>query len=124
IPLLSGWNIPEAVTGGLLAALITLIAYSLFGLEVSFTLEARDLLLLYFFTGIGLNARLADLRSGGRLLLILLGLTLAFLVIQNLIAMASAAVLGLPPGVSIFLGSAALIGGHGTSIAWAPVVSE
>jgi len=124
VPLLSGWNIPEAVTGGLLAALITLSAYSLFGLEVHFTLEARDLLLLYFFTGIGLNARLADLRAGGKPFVILLVLTLAFLVIQNLIAMASASALGLPEGVSIFLGSASLIGGHGTSIAWAPVVSQ
>jgi len=35
-----------------------------FGVEISFTLDARDMLLLYFFTGIGLNARLGDLISG------------------------------------------------------------
>ena len=124
VPLLSSWNIPEAVTGGLLAALITLAAFTLFGLEIHFTLEARDLLLLYFFTGIGLNARMADLRAGGWPLVMLLGVTLAFLVIQNVIAIGSATALGLPAGVSIFLGSASLIGGHGTSIAWAPTVSE
>ena len=63
------WSIPEAVTGGLLAALVTLFAYEAFGLEISFDLDARDMLLLYFFTGIGLNAKLDDLISGGRPLL-------------------------------------------------------
>jgi ESS family glutamate:Na+ symporter len=124
IPPLHRWNIPEAVTGGLLAALVTLFAYEALGVEINFSLEARDLLLLYFFTGIGLNARLDDLISGGRPFLLLLALTLAYLVIQNLIAAGSVAALGLPKGLTVFLGSASLIGGHGTTIAWAPVISE
>ncbi len=77
---LQSWNIPEAVTGGLLAAVATLIAYVVFRVEINFSLEARDMLLLYFFTGIGLNARLDDLISGGRPFLILLALTLVYLV--------------------------------------------
>jgi ESS family glutamate:Na+ symporter len=121
---LQRWNIPEAVTGGMLAALATLVAYTMFGTEVSFTLGARDLLLLYFFTGIGLNARIADLIAGGRPLVVLLVLTLIFLVIQNLIAAGSVAALGLPKGITVFVGSAALIGGHGTTIAWAPIIGE
>ncbi|MCB4769339.1 sodium/glutamate symporter [Ancylobacter sp. Lp-2] len=118
------FNIPEAVTGGLLAALVTLIAHSFFDTEIVFSLAARDMLLLYFFTGIGLNARLDDLISGGRPLLILLALTVSYLVLQNLIAVGSAAVLGLPDGISVFLGSASLIGGHGTTIAWAPLIAQ
>jgi ESS family glutamate:Na+ symporter len=118
------WNIPEPVTGGLLAALATLLAYVVLGVEVSFTLDARDMLLLYFFTGIGLNARLDDLISGGRPLLILLAVTLVYLVIQNLIAAGSVAVLGLPKGIAAFVGSASLIGGHGTTIAWAPIITQ
>ena len=118
------WNIPEPVTGGLLAAAATLLAYVVLGVEISFTLDARDMLLLYFFTGIGLNARLDDLISGGRPLLILLALTLVYLVIQNLIAAGSVAALGLPKGMTPFVGSASLIGGHGTTIAWAPIISQ
>ena len=83
---LQNWNIPEAVTGGLIAAAATLIAYLVFRVEVNFSLDARDMLLLYFFTGIGLNAKLDDLISGGRPFLILLALTLAYLALQNLIA--------------------------------------
>ncbi len=118
------WNIPEAVTGGLLAALATLAAYKIFGLEIVFDLEARDMLLLYFFTGIGLNAKLSDLIAGGRPLLILLALTLVYLVLQNLIAAGAATALQLPKGITVLLGSASLIGGHGTTIAWAPLITE
>jgi glutamate:Na+ symporter, ESS family len=116
------WNIPEAVTGGLLAAIVTLIAHEAFGLAIMFDLGARDMLLLYFFTGIGLNARLSDLLTGGRPFFILLALTVVFLVIQNLIAAASVVALGLPKGITVLLGSASLIGGHGTTIAWAPLI--
>lgn len=123
IPLLARWSIPEAVTGGLLAALITLIAYEYFGLEISFTLAARDMLLLYFFTGVGLNARLSDLMAGGKPFLILLAVTLVFLVIQNAIAIGVSDMLGLPDGMAILLGSTSLIGGHGTTIAWAPIIT-
>ena len=118
------WNIPEAVTGGLLAAIVTLLAYRVFGLAITFSLGARDVLLLYFFTGIGLNARLSDLFTGGRPFLVLLALTVGFLLIQNLIAAGSVAVLGLPKGITVLLGSASLMGGHGTTIAWAPVIES
>src|SRR5262249_15325928 len=118
------WNIPEAVTGGLLAALVTLAAHEKLKLEVNFDLDARDMLLLYFFTGIGLNAKLADLISGGRPLFVLLSLTVAYLAIQNIIAASSAAALHLPKGITVLLGSASLIGGHGTTIAWAPVITS
>ncbi|RBP06273.1 ESS family glutamate:Na+ symporter [Roseiarcus fermentans] len=121
---LKTWNIPEAVTGGMLAAAATLAAYLVFGIEVNFSLEARDMLLLYFFTGIGLNARLDDLISGGKPFLILLGLTLVYLVLQNVIAAGGVFALGLPAGMTPLLGSAALIGGHGTTIAWAPIIAE
>jgi glutamate:Na+ symporter, ESS family len=83
------WNIPDAVTGGLLTAIVTLVAYRAFGLAITFDLDARDMLLLYFFTGIGLNARLSDLLTGGRPFFILLALTLVYLLIQNLIAAGS-----------------------------------
>lgn len=118
------WNIPQAVTGGLLAAIVTLVAYRIFRVAITFDLGARDMLLLYFFTGIGLNARLSDMLTGGRPFLVLLALTVAYLVIQNLIAAGSAAALGMPKGITVLLGSASLIGGHGTTIAWAPLIEQ
>lgn len=35
------------------------------GIEISFDLHARDVLLIYFFAGIGLNSDLRSLLSGG-----------------------------------------------------------
>jgi ESS family glutamate:Na+ symporter len=124
IAILNRYNIPEAVTGGILASLVMLALREWADLDVSFELGARDLLLLYFFAGIGLNARLSDLLSGGRPFLILLALTLGFLVIQNAVAIGTSAALGLPEGLSVLLGSVSLIGGHGTTIAWAPILNE
>ncbi|WP_209504904.1 MULTISPECIES: sodium/glutamate symporter [unclassified Ruegeria] len=121
---LRNFNIPEPVTGGLLASLVVLTFYLVFGIELSFGLTARDFLLVLFFAGIGLNARLSDLIAGGKPLILLLILTLATIVFQNVIGAAGAAIFGYPAQAGVLFGSAALIGGHGTAIAWAPDVAQ
>jgi len=123
IPVLRTYNIPEPVTGGLIAAGISYLLYLTSGIELAYDLEVRDRLLVYFFTAIGLNARISDLIEGGRPLLILLSLTLCFIVLQNAIGLAGAALFGAPSPVGVLAGSASLIGGHGTAIAWAPDVA-
>jgi ESS family glutamate:Na+ symporter len=122
VAFLREFNIPEPVTGGILAALVTLALFLVTGHPTSFDLSVRDYLLVLFFSGIGLNARLADLATGGRPLLVLLGLTVALIVAQDIAGILTALVFGLPMPLGILLGSASLIGGHGTTIAWAPVI--
>ncbi len=124
VKFLREFNIPEPVTGGLLAALCIYFIYLLTGNEIVFDLSTRDKLLVYFFTAIGLNARFSDLIKGGKPLVILLLLTLSFMVIQNVIGIGSALFLNLPSPVGVLAGSASLIGGHGTTIAWAPEIVE
>lgn len=123
ISFLRDYNIPEPVTGGILASLTMMVLFLGFGTEFSFDLFVRDVLLVYFFTAIGLNARLGDLVSGGRPLAILLGLTLGYIFIQNIVGTTAAAALGQPTAIGILTGSASLIGGHGTAIAWAPEIA-
>ncbi|TMV09516.1 sodium/glutamate symporter [Ruegeria sediminis] len=118
------YNIPEPVTGGLLASLALFAVYLVSGLEFEFDLQHRDFLLVLFFAGIGLNARFADLVAGGRPLLLLLLLTVAAIVVQNLVGIAGAIAFGFPAKSGVLFGSASLIGGHGTAIAWAPQVAE
>ena len=55
------FNIPEPVTGGIIAALAALALFLITGLEVTYELDTRDRLLVYFFTAIGINARVSDL---------------------------------------------------------------
>lgn len=123
IGVLRRYNIPEPVTGGIVAALLALALFLATGLSLDYDLETRDRLLVYFFTAIGLNARVSDLVRGGRPLAILLGLTLGYIVIQDVIGVAAALAIGQPTAVGILAGSASLIGGHGTSIAWAPEIA-
>lgn len=120
---LQAYNIPEPVTGGILAALVALLLYLATGAELLYELETRDRLLVYFFTAIGLNARVSDLLSGGRPLAILLGLTLAYIVLQDIIGVGAALAIGQPAAIGVLVGSASLIGGHGTAIAWAPEIA-
>ena len=121
--LLREFNIPEPVTGGLLAAIFFYFLYGFMNVEVSFDLTTRDRLLVYFFTAIGLNARFSDLKAGGKPLVILLVLTLIYIGVQDIIGVTGASILGLPSQVGVLTGSAALIGGHGTAIAWAPDIA-
>jgi len=118
------FNIPEPVSGGIIAALVTLAIFLVFDLSIAFELETRDTLLVYFFTTIGLNASLSDLAKGGKALGLLLVLTVGYIVIQNVVGVIGTGLFGLPEAVSVLVGSASLIGGHGTAIAWAPVISE
>ena len=102
------------------------IALALFlatGIALEYDLATRDRLLVYFFTAIGVNARLSDLIQGGRPLAILLVLTLAYIVFQDVVGVGVALLIGQPPAMGILAGSASLIGGHGTSIAWAPEIA-
>ena len=124
VAFLRKYNIPEPVTGGLLASLLIGLVYFLGKLEVSFTLDARDQLLVYFFTCIGLNARFSDLIRGGRPLVTLLILTLGFIVIQDVVGIVAAKAVGQNPAIGVLAGSTSLIGGHGTAIAWAPEVKK
>lgn len=124
VPVLQRFNIPDPVTGGLLASLVVLGAYMFFGLEIGFEMESRDHFLVLFFAAIGLNARLSDLIAGGKPLAILVVLTILTIVAQNLIGAAGAVAFGYPAQSGVLFGSASLIGGHGTAIAWAPEVGR
>ena len=93
-------------------------------MELEYDLYVRDILLIYFFTAIGLNARFSQLLSGGKPLLLLLLLTLAYLVLQNSVGYLMAGAIGQPGAMGILVGSASLAGGHGTAIAWAPTIAD
>ena len=118
------FSIPEPVTGGLLFSLITALVYVLGDVAINFKLEARDLLLVYFFTTIGINASLKDLLAGGKPLIILLVITIAYMVMQNLLGISVAQLFDMQSAVGLLGGTVSLIGGHGTAIAWAPKISE
>ncbi len=124
VAFLREFSIPEPVTGGLLFSVLFGIVYAASGVAVEFELAARDVLLVYFFTTIGINASVKDLLAGGKPLVVLLVITIAYMVIQNLTGISVAALFDLPTAVGLLGGTVSLIGGHGTAIAWAPRIAE
>jgi ESS family glutamate:Na+ symporter len=124
VEILRRYSIPEPVIGGFLCAAAVGVAYFAFDLKVSFTLEVRDWLLLYFFAAIGLRADIRTLISGGRPLVILLALATAFIFLQNLAGIGIATAFGMNPKAGLMVGSISLTGGVGTALAWAPTFVE
>lgn len=120
ISFLREFSIPEPVTGGLLFSILFALIYFLTDTGIEFELTARDILLVYFFTTIGINASFRDLLSGGKPLVILLGITIGYMFLQNLTGISVASLFGLDSRVGLLGGTISLIGGHGTAIAWAP----
>ena len=124
VSLLRRFSIPEPVTGGLLFSILFGVVYALSDVAVEFDLDARDFLLVYFFTTIGINASFSELLAGGKPLVVLLALTIGYMVVQNLTGISVAALFDLSGPVGLLGGSVSLIGGHGTAIAWAPRFAE
>jgi ESS family glutamate:Na+ symporter len=124
IGVLREFSIPEPVTGGLLFSVLIALVYLVSDIEIEFDLAARDVLLVYFFTTIGINASLRDLLNGGKPLVILLAITIAYMFLQNLTGISVASLFDLPAQVGVIGGTVSLIGGHGTAIAWAPRIAE
>ncbi|WP_220720872.1 sodium/glutamate symporter [Agarivorans litoreus] len=121
---LQKYSLPEPVIGGFVCAATVAALYYLFDIQITFSLDVRDFLLLYFFAGIGLQADFKTLINGGRPLFILLCLAASFIVIQNLVGMAVASGFGMDAKAGLLSGSVSLIGGVGTTLAWAPTFIE
>ncbi len=124
ISFLRKYTIPEPVAGGLLIALFLLILKKSLGWEISFDMSLRDPLMLAFFATIGLNANLASLRSGGKVVGIFLIAVIGLLILQNTIGIGMASLLGIDPLMGLLAGSVTLSGGHGTGAAWSKLFIE
>jgi ESS family glutamate:Na+ symporter len=124
IRLLGDNYIPPAVTGGLLSALVTVLFYELADLKIEFDMRFRDLLLLVFFSTVGLSARLRTLVGGGKALALLVVAAGVFLTLQNCVGIAIAMLSGAHPAYGLLAGSIAFAGGHGTAIAWGAVAED
>ncbi len=124
LPFLQRYSIPVAVTGGLICSLTVMAVRALFDITITFDTALRDLLLLAFFSTIGLSAKLSLLKEGGRALLILMAAAGVLLILQNGTGVLLATLFGGHPGYGLIGGSVSLAGGHGTAIAWGAVAEE
>ncbi|PCR07186.1 sodium/glutamate symporter [Klebsiella pneumoniae] len=117
VPFLKKYTIPEPVAGGLLVALALLALKKSMDIEIDFDMSLKDPLMLAFFATIGLNANLASLRAGGKVLGTFLIVVVGLLLLQNALGIGMATLLGLDPLMGLLAGSITLSGGHGTGAA-------
>lgn len=124
VPLLKRFSIPAPVVGGGLMAVLLAVLTGVFGTAVSFNMSVRDSLLLMFFTTVGLGADVRMLARGGPRLLLFLAISMAFIVVQNLIGVLATEAMDMHPVVGLLGGSITLTGGHGTGAAYASRLGE
>ena len=75
------------------------------GIEVTFDMTIRDVLLLVFFSTIGLSAKFSTLKEGGKALAILVVIAAAFLLVQNSTGVGLALLFDVHPGYGLMAGS-------------------
>ncbi len=117
IGFLQKYSIPEPVVGGLLAALLVAALHAA-GMRIGFDTSLQPGLMLAFFATIGLGADARMLAKGGGALVLFTLCVIGMLLMENLIGIGAAKLLGIDPLIGLITGSVTMAGGHGTGAAW------
>lgn len=124
IKFLRDYNIPEPVVGGIIVAIGILCVYQFAHIEFKFDGSLKDPLMLAFFTSVGLSADFASLKKGGKMLGIFLIFVSILLILQNVIGVSIAHLMGVNELIGLLGGSITMTGGHGTGAAWAEIFKQ
>lgn len=116
--------IPSPVIGGGIVSIVVCILYSTGIVEVCFTETIKDIAMLLFFTAVGFQVQINTLRSYGILFVKILLVVAIIAVSQNIIALTLCRLIGVDSYAALCMGSISMIGGHGTSAAFGPVIEN
>ena len=116
--------IPAPVIGGTLFSIITCIFYVTGLVEIQFVDTLKEVCMIFFFTSVGFKANLKLLKSGGKRFIKLLVVVALIALFQNLVAVGLSYALKLKPLIGLCVGSISMMGGHGTSGAFGPVLES
>ncbi|MFJ7183964.1 sodium/glutamate symporter [Lysinibacillus xylanilyticus] len=124
IGFLKRFCIPAPVVGGLLFAALTTILKTTGVLEISLDTSLQSLFMITFFTTIGLGASFKLVKLGGKLLIIY-WLACGFLALmQNVIGVSLAKLMGIHPLIGMMAGAVSMEGGHGAAAAFGQTLED
>jgi len=121
---LNKFCIPAPVVGGLLYAVIMFILYTYGVVEIHYDETLKNVCMVFFFTSVGFQANVKVLKKGGVGLIIFLVVVVGMIFAQNGLAILIAKGIGLDPALGLCTGSIPMVGGHGTSGAFGPVLED
>lgn len=124
VTFLVNWSIPEAVVGGTLFAILTLILHSTGMLEFKFDTKLQSFFMYLFFTASGFEASASLMKKASGKLLIFIVLAGVLAVLQNATVVGLSPVVGMDPKLGLMTGSIPLTGGHGNAAAYAPLAEK
>lgn len=114
--------IPDAVTGGTLFSILTLIGHETGILSFVFEDTLRDIFMIAFFTTVGFSASIKLLKKAGLPVLMFLVAAVALAILQNVFGVAMAKFLHINLLIGLATGSLATTGGPGTAGAFGPII--
>ncbi|TWP24644.1 sodium/glutamate symporter [Apibacter muscae] len=118
ISFLKKFNIPIPVAGGLLVAFLLTVLHYTSNVSITIDTSLQEGLMLMFFASIGLGADFSRLKEGGKPFLVLTIVVAVFILLQDLVGVSIASLLGVDPRLGLVAGSITLTGGHGTAAGW------
>ncbi len=124
IGFLEKFCIPAPVIGGIIFAVVSCLLYVLGIVEFNFDETLKNVCMVMFFTSVGFQANVKVLKAGGVSLIVFLFCLCGLIIIQNLTAVGLSEVLGISPLIGMCTGSIPMVGGHGTSGAFGPVLED
>ncbi len=120
IPVLERFSVPSPVVGGMPFAFVLSLLEGNGLMRVEFDSTLQTVLMLAFFTTIGMMASLKLIGQGGRLLLGFLISVTVLAVLQNVLGVTVTKLLGVDFHYGLLAGSVSMMGGLGTSAAFGP----
>lgn len=124
VPFLRKYCIPAPVVGGILFAVINDILYVNGIWTYKQDTIMQNVCMMLFFTSIGYTAIISLIKKGGSLVAKMAVLTAILIVCQNIIGISLAHVFDLSPLMGLATGSIPMVGGHGTSGSFGPVLES
>ena len=122
-PRLERLSVPGSVLGGLVFAILTVVLRDRV-CNFQFDLVLRDVLMIAFFTTVGMGASLRLLKIGGRRVVVFLFAAVLGLLAQMLLGSLAAKAMGLPALFGVIPGAVSLTGGPATALAFGPVFEK